>query len=684
VTEAETTPAAPAARTTSLAVRVAETLPALLAVLVFVWWASAEGGFSVARSYPGGLLVLGALVVVGWARPQTLVATPLLVRAAVVLAALLGLLSLLSFLWADVPADAWDGGNRTLLYAACFALFAFSRLRASSLAVLLAIWSSGVAAVGVATLVSAATDGDLGRIFVDNRLSQPLGYVNGTCALLLMAFWPALVLASRRELPLLARPLLLGAAFVLADLALITQSRASVVAMPVSLVAAFVLVPGRIRLAVTLLPVGIAVALTARPMLDIFTALGDGRGREASSDALVALGLGFVAVVAVGLLLAWGDRRVSVDARTARRADLAFAVAATALVLFGATGAAVAAGDPAGRLSDAWDEFNSGYPKEFEGSHFNELGDYRPDLWRVALRQFADAPLVGAGADNFAPAYIEERRFNNEARFPHSTPLAILSSTGIVGGLLFVGLIGCAFVAYIRARRDSVAAALGAAAVLVFTHWFVHGSVDWFWEIPALGAPALAFLGGAAALWRPQMSRTRSDDSPRSARWGTAAAGVVAIAAVAAAAAATPQWLASRQTADASAGWQRDPARSIRELEQAAELNPLSARPFLLAGAIANRTERHREARRLLLRALERSGVNWYAKLELGIAEAALGNRPAALDVLREAAELNPRETAVEQVREWVATGDEVDLEAIDTLFLQRLAARTSRERPGD
>lgn len=682
MTDAATTPAPSAARTT-VAAHVAETLPALLAVLVFVWWASAEGGFSVARSYPGGLLVLGALVVVAWARPQTFVATPLLVRAAVVLAALLGLLSLLSFLWADVPADAWNGGTRTLLYGACFALFAFSRLRAWSLAVLIAIWSSGVASVGVATLVSAATDGDLGRIFVDNRLSQPLGYVNGTCALLLMAFWPALVLASRRELPLLARPLLLGSAFVLADLALVTQSRASVVAVPVSLVAAFVLVPGRIRLAVTLVPVCVAVVLTARPMLDIFTALDDGRGREASGDALVALGLGFVAVVVAGLALAWGDRRVTVDARTARRADLAFALGAATVVLFGVTGAAVAVGDPAGRLSDAWDEFNSGYPKEFEGSHFNELGDYRPDLWRVALHQFADAPLVGAGADNFAPAYIEERRFNNEARFPHSTPLAILSSTGIVGSLLFVGLVGCALVAYLRARRDPVAAAVGAAAVLVFTQWFVHGSVDWFWEIPALGAPALAFLGGAAALWRPQTSRTRSG-APRAGRWGTAAAAGVVIAAVAVAVTATPPWLESRQTDDASAGWQRDPARSIRELERAAELNPLSARPFLLAGAIANRTERHREARDLLRRALQRSHVNWYAKLELGIAEAALGDRGAALDVLREAGQLNPRETAVEQVREWVAAGEEVDLEAIDTLFLHRLASRTSRERPGD
>ena len=33
-------------------------------------------------------------------------------------------LSFLSILWARVPADAWEGANRTLLYLAVFALFA--------------------------------------------------------------------------------------------------------------------------------------------------------------------------------------------------------------------------------------------------------------------------------------------------------------------------------------------------------------------------------------------------------------------------------------------------------------------------------------------------------------------------------------------------------------------------------
>ena len=328
-----------------------------------------------------------------------------------------------------------------------------------------------------------------------------------------MAFWPAVVLASRRELPIAARAVLLGVAFVLVDLALLAQSRASLVALPLTAVAAFLLVPGRVRLLLTLVPVAAGVALTLGPMLDVFPALDDGAGRAAAEDAFRALGIGFVLVVLAAAALAWTDRRVTIAAGTARRAELVFAVGAAALVLAGSLGALLAVGHPVARASDAWDEFNSGYPEDFEGSHFTGggLGDYRADYWRVALGQFREQPLVGAGADNFAAAYIKERRFDNEARFPHSIPVAILSSTGIIGSAIFLALIGCVLASVLRGRaRDPLAVTVGAAAVLVFTHWLVHGSIDWFLEIPALGAPAFAFLGAAAVTSSPRESERTS------------------------------------------------------------------------------------------------------------------------------------------------------------------------------
>ena len=37
-------------------------------------------------------------------------------------------------------------------------------------------------------------------------------------------------------------------------------------------------------------------------------------------------------------------------------------------------------------------------------------------------------------------------------------------------------------------------------ALLPFFYFALHGSGDWFWEIPALGAPAVGFLGLAVRL----------------------------------------------------------------------------------------------------------------------------------------------------------------------------------------
>src|SRR5204862_488282 len=51
-----------------------------------------------------------------------------------------------------------------------------------------------------------------------------------------------------------------------------------------------------------------------------------------------------------------------------------------------------------------------------------------------------------------------------------------------------------------RRRRTGWGAAAAAAGVGAFTYWLLHGSVDWLWEFPALGAGAFALLGLAAGL----------------------------------------------------------------------------------------------------------------------------------------------------------------------------------------
>ncbi len=137
-------------------------------------------------------------------------------------------LSFLSILWAAAPGEAWEGANRTLLYLLVFALFALWPRARRSAALLLGAWT--LAMIGLARLCGAAPGLAAARAsrrcFSGGRLVYPAGYPNANAAQWLMAFWPALLLARGARLPWALRGLLAGGAVVLADVALLSQSRA--------------------------------------------------------------------------------------------------------------------------------------------------------------------------------------------------------------------------------------------------------------------------------------------------------------------------------------------------------------------------------------------------------------------------------------------------------------------------
>src|SRR6516162_1929455 len=101
-----------------------ETLPALVALAIFVLWASDQAGYPVTHWAPGTLIVLALLAIALLSVPPDLGQVPVSVRIALVCMALYTVLSFLSILWAAVPGDAWEGANRTLLYLLVFSLFA--------------------------------------------------------------------------------------------------------------------------------------------------------------------------------------------------------------------------------------------------------------------------------------------------------------------------------------------------------------------------------------------------------------------------------------------------------------------------------------------------------------------------------------------------------------------------------
>ena len=70
--------------------------------------------------------------------------------------------------------------------------------------------------------------------------------------------------------------MLVAVAVILADLALLSQSRGSVIAMPLTAVVLLVTLPGRVRLFGVLLVVGAAVGVALPTILDVSAAVRAG------------------------------------------------------------------------------------------------------------------------------------------------------------------------------------------------------------------------------------------------------------------------------------------------------------------------------------------------------------------------------------------------------------------------
>src|SRR5207248_3299503 len=125
-------------------------------------------------------------------------------------------------------------------------------------------------------------------------------------ALWLMPLWPAVTLAASRRLPWALRGVLAALAVVFLDVALLSQSRGSVLAIPVCLLLFVACVPGRLRHLAVLLPIALGAAAAAPTTLDVGPAvLGhDDAAVRAAADAcvravlLAGLGSGLVVAAA--------------------------------------------------------------------------------------------------------------------------------------------------------------------------------------------------------------------------------------------------------------------------------------------------------------------------------------------------------------------------------------------------
>jgi hypothetical protein len=300
----------------------------------------------------------------------------------------------------------------------------------------------------------------------------------------------------------------------------------------------------------------------------------------------------------------------------------------------------------------------------------------------VAWDGFERRPLTGIGADNFRHDYLRARKSDEEPYYPHSLVIRTLAQTGIVGALLLFGAIACALAAALVAirRRAGLAGATAAAAATGFVYFFVHSSVDWFWELPALGGLAFAMLGVAAGLApRPAVSpRARRAREPLVR--GAAPLAATALAAGLLLAAIGPTFLSMLSAQRAVDTFRQDPRRAgdaLDLLDRAAGLNPHSTLPRLLSGQVVVAIGHPQLAAPYYRDVLARDPRDEYANLALAALSSSAGRHAEAERRVRRAVALVPRDPLARDLLTKVTAGRRIDIADVNRDFDQRRESRS-------
>jgi len=594
----------------------------------------------------GAGLLLGTVLASGTAfRPA---------RAALVgLAGLVGLAlwTALSALWSPAPALARDEALLVLFYAIALAVPLLTlRSEAERLGAIAIVAAGGVALV-VATSLRLITADDPAELYWSTRLGSPIRYPGAEAAIFLVSFWPAAALTASRRLNLAFRTLAFAGAVALLAGWLLTQSRAAAVSLAVSALVVFALAPARLRL---LVPVALAAAL-AGAAYDPLTGPWQEEGQaleEAIRDAGTWALLVSLAGIAVGLVYAFADRLLRVPPRLAHAAGVAAVAAVVGTGLIGLAGFLVAVDKPGDYVQDRWEEFKREPEFETASSHLLTVGSNRYDTWRVALNEFREHPLAGAGARAFGPAYLRDGHTEETPQRAHSLELDLLSETGLLGfGLFVAGLTPIAWILVRRARASLIATGVVGGAA----YWLVHASGDWTWTFPAAGLPFFLLLGAGAARGveaeRSPPARAPTGQPTRihgqaaePADEGRITSGALLLGvslATAALLAFAPPWLSSRYTARALE--QPFPA-AADELRWARRLDPLSTDPLVAEAELADSPE---QAIPPLLDAVDREPRTMALHYLLGLAYLDAGRRQDAEREFQVALRLAPRSEAV-------------------------------------
>jgi len=241
-------------------------------------------------------------------------------------------------------------------------------------------------------------------------------------------------------------------------LAFLTQSRGMLIGLVCGGIVSFAIGPDRLRRSWLALALVAVIALGSSALLEPYHGSGSGTGVAVAADireAGVALALLCVASYLAALFAFVFDNGLRSPGVARSLRPLAAAVLLV-LVSALAVGGLARIGNPVSYAQDKWDEFTEVETSSASGTRLGTVGGPRYDIYRVAVDQFREHPIAGAGEGSFAFAYYRERDTDRNLADAHSLPLRLLAETGLIGSSLFaLWLVAVAVAVAGRARLAS-------------------------------------------------------------------------------------------------------------------------------------------------------------------------------------------------------------------------------------
>ena len=516
------------------------------------------------------------------------------------------------------------------------------------------------------SLAGASGTDDLSKYLFEFRYQHPTGYANGNAALGVIGMLAAFGLSTDRDANPVLAGLFLAVAALLADFALLSQSRGSFIGVAVATPVFLIFAPDRLRVLTRLLALAGAVALAAGPIFDVYNAGEVGRrarprpGRRGGGHPCPPCS----SPAPRGCCSPWrSEPRAGTSASRppagapGTRASPCSSLAVVAIGL-------VNLGRITDTVDEQWATLTGAEYDSVEGARISNLDPYeRPDYWRVAIDLFQESPVTGVGTGNFEREYTARRHEPKHSRYVHNMFLRALGEGGFVGAALLAAFFLSLFVAggLLRRRLARAPSLVLATALAIAAYFAVHLNFDWLEEIPAVASPALALPivalvvaarppGGESAGAVPRAPRARGPGWPR----GLAGIALVAL---------VPAYLSVRYVNRAEERAAVDVDSAFEDLDRARSLNPASLDPDLAEGRIAISARRYDVAREAFEHSLTVED-NWLAHFELALINTGRGRFGPAAAQLRQARALNARDPVLTRLSRNIEARRRVDPKA--------------------